>query len=212
MRRLYWPARLRIQSRRARRARRGGGGHGDRQVEGPGKGCELMAMTLRERLAHVPQVGRVEWMGVRPAHDAPVVALAEAELIAGRGVAGDRAAAGRAGGKRQVTLLQHEHLPVIAALSGHALTLGVEPARLRRNLVVSGINVLALKALRFAIGDEVVLEGTGPCEPCAKMDEALGDGGFQAMRGHGGLTARVVRGGVVRLGDPVRALGPADQR
>ncbi|HTN82848.1 MAG TPA: MOSC domain-containing protein [Sorangium sp.] len=165
--------------------------------------------SLRERLAHVPQAGRLEWIGVRPAHGAPMVALAEAELVASRGVAGDCAAAGRAGGKRQVTLIQREHLPVIAALSGGRAEVG--PELLRRNLVVSGVNLLSLRSLRFAIGDEVVLEGTGPCEPCSLMDEALGDGGFQAMRGHGGITARVLRGGVVRVGAAVRALAAEEQ-
>ncbi|XXU85689.1 MOSC domain-containing protein [Sorangium sp. So ce1099] len=165
--------------------------------------------SLRERLAHVPQTGRLEWIGVRPAHGAPMVALAEAQLVASRGVAGDCAAAGRAGGKRQVTLIQREHLPVIAALSGGRAEVG--PELLRRNLVVSGVNLLSLRSLRFAIGDEVVLEGTGPCEPCSLMDEALGDGGFQAMRGHGGITARVLRGGVVRVGATVRALAAEEQ-
>lgn len=161
-------------------------------------------MNLRERLAHVPQTGRLVWIGVRPAHGEPMIPLDEADVLEGRGVSGDRAArAGRVGSKRQVTLFQHEHLPVVAALSGHA---EVAPALLRRNFVIAGINLVALKNLRFAIGDEVVLEGTGPCEPCSKMDEALGDGGFQAMRGHGGLTARVVRGGKVRVGDAVRVV------
>ncbi|WP_437675721.1 MOSC domain-containing protein [Sorangium sp. So ce131] len=164
--------------------------------------------SLRERLAHVPQVGRVEWLGVRPAHGAPMQPLREAELIASRGVAGDCAAAGRAGGKRQVTLIQGEHLPVIAALAGGRAE--VKPELLRRNVVVSGVNLLSLSALRFALGDEVVLEGTGPCAPCGAMDEALGEGGFQAMRGHGGITARVLRGGVVRVGDVVRALSPGE--
>ncbi len=159
---------------------------------------------LKERLLHVPQVGQLAWIGVRPAHDAPMVSLREAELVAERGITGDRAAAGRVGGKRQVTLLQREHLPVIAALTGR---MDVVPEQLRRNLVVAGINLLALKNLRFAIGNEVELEGTGPCEPCAKMDEVLGEGGFQAMRGHGGITSRVLRGGKVRIGDEVRVLG-----
>lgn len=162
-------------------------------------------LPLRERLQIVPQVGQLEWIGVRPAHGAPMSALKEVVLVADRGVTGDRAAAGRPSGKRQVTLVQYEHLPVIAAFTGKA---EIDPAALRRNLVVSGCNLLSLKALRFAVGEEVELEGTGPCEPCAKMDDALGDGGFQAMRGHGGITARVLRGGRIRVGDAVRALGP----
>ncbi len=169
-----------------------------------GTSTENAVKPLQERLRHAPQVGQLAWIGVRPAHDASMIVLREAGLIADRGVDGDRAAAGRIGGKRQVTLLQREHLPVIAALSGRV---DVVPELLRRNLVIAGINLLALKSLRFTIGDEVEFEGTGPCEPCAKMDEALGEGGFQAMRGYGGITARVLRGGTVRIGDAVRALG-----
>lgn len=166
--------------------------------------------TLRERLARVPQVGALRWIGLRPAREAPMRVVEEARALEGRGLEGDRAAErGKIGGKRQVTLVQHEHLDVVAALTGRP---SVEPERLRRNLVVGGVNLVALKRMRFAVGDEVVLEGSGPCEPCAKMDAALGDGGFHAMRGHGGITARVVRGGHVRIGDAVRALGPAEPR
>ncbi|MGH8476075.1 MAG: MOSC domain-containing protein [Methylococcales bacterium] len=65
---------------------------------------------------------------------------------------------------------------------------------LGRNLVIAGINLLALKNCRFRIG-EVVLEATGLCHPCSKIETALGPGGLNAMRGHGGLTARVVERG-----------------
>ena len=162
--------------------------------------------TLRERLAEVPQRGRVVWIGVRPAHGVPMVVLEEAVAIAGRGLDGDRMANGRGGGKRQVTLIQAEHLPVVASLVGRA---AVEPGDVRRNLVIAGINLASLTGMRCAIGHGVVLVATGACAPCAKMDEAVGPGGFQAMRGHGGLTARVEAGGTIRLGDTVRVLGPA---
>jgi MOSC domain-containing protein YiiM len=65
-----------------------------------------------------------------------------------------------------------------------------------------GINLLALKGRRFQIG-EAVLEGSGLCHPCSRMEEALGHGGYNAMRGHGGLTTRIVRSGRIALGDPV---------
>ncbi|GAB4114310.1 MAG: MOSC domain-containing protein [Sandaracinaceae bacterium] len=155
--------------------------------------------SLIERLRDVPQRGAVRFLGVRPDHEAPMIELEEVVAIEGAGLTGDRASR-RKGGKRQVTLVQAEHLPVIAALAGVPRVL---PSALRRNVVVDGINLVALKSLVFHVGDEVILEGTGPCEPCRKMDAALGPGAFHAMRGHGGITARIVRGGRIRLGDAV---------
>lgn len=90
-------------------------------------------------------------------------------------------------------------LVAVAALLGRD---AVDPALVRRNLVVSGINLLALHDEQFEIGG-VVFEGTGLCEPCSRMEEVLGPGGCDAMRGHGGITARVITGGVIRLGDAV---------
>jgi len=156
-------------------------------------------LSLRERLADVPQVGRLEWIGVRPEHGETMRTLSEVEAIVDRGLQGDIAGR-RRGGNRQVTLIQSEHIQVVRALLPNG---DVAPDNLRRNLVISGINVLSLVKLRFAIGD-VVLLGTGPCAPCGKMDRLLGPGGFQAMRGHGGITAKVERGGLLRLGDRVR--------
>jgi len=153
---------------------------------------------IKELLAVIPQVGKLEWIGVRPAQRAPVQAVESVHAEAGRGLIGDRYAESP-GTKRQVTLLQAEHLPVIAALAGHVTT---PPAWLRRNLVVSGINLLALKDRPFRIG-AVRLEGTGLCQPCSRMEEVLGPGGYNAMRGHGGITARVLNGGRLCVGDRV---------
>ena len=161
-------------------------------------------VTLRDRLGTLPQQGRVEWIGVRPAHRAPVELRDSVEAHAGIGLAGDRQ---RSGGRRQVTLLQAEHLDVLASLLGTG-GLPVDPARLRRNLVVRGLNLLALRQARFRVGG-ALLEGTGSCDPCSRMEETLGPGGFNAMRGHGGITARVLEPGIIALGDAVR-LEPAD--
>ena len=92
--------------------------------------------------------------------------------------------------------------------SGHRRLIArrhVEPALLRRNVVVRGISLIALKGRRFRIGT-AVFEGTGPCDPCSRMEEALGPGGLNAMRGHGGLTACVIEAGRFRVGDAVEAL------
>lgn len=155
---------------------------------------------LGKLMATLPQGGRVEWIGLRPARDTAMVEVDAVEATAGAGLAGDRYKSGS--GKRGITLIQAEHLAVIAALSGHAQ---VAPATLRRNLVVSGIPLVVLKGRRFRIG-ELVLEGTESCDPCSRMEQALGPGGFNAMRGHGGLCARIVEGGTLRLGDTVHAL------
>lgn len=155
---------------------------------------------LGKLMAMLPRQGRVEWIGLRPQRDVAMEAVTQVLAETGAGLVGDRYSGGS--GKRGITLIQAEHLPVIAALSGHD---AVAPATLRRNLVVSGLPLVALKGRRFRIG-EVVLEGTDDCDPCSRMEAALGAGGYNAMRGHGGLCARILDGGTIHLGDAVVAL------
>lgn len=154
-----------------------------------------MSDELDRLIARFARDGRVCWVGLRPGRRAPMRPVGEAEIRA-EGLAGDRHPSP---GKRAVTLIQWEHLPVIAALAGlHA----VGPEALRRNVAVGGINLLALRRATFRIGT-AILRGTGPCAPCSRMEEALGPGGFTAMRGHGGITAEVVHPGRVALGGAV---------
>ena len=159
---------------------------------------------LYRLMSQFPRGGRVQWIGLRPAREVDMVEVGEVEAVAGKGLQGDRymlasTGIGAGSGKRGVTLIQAEHLPAIAALSGRAT---VAPAILRRNLVVAGIPLVALKGRRFRVGD-VLLEGTDSCDPCSRMEAALGPGGYNAMRGHGGLTARILDGGTLRVGDAV---------
>lgn len=154
-------------------------------------------VTIGDLLSTLPQQGTIQWIGARPARREPLQSLQHAELTTDVGLVGDRYA-GRSG-IRQVTLIQHEHLDVIASM----LHLdNVDPALLRRNLSVSGINLLALKGKRFTIGS-ATLEFTGLCHPCSRMEEIFGPGGYNAVRGHGGITACVVEGGAIALGDSV---------
>ena len=154
-------------------------------------------------LATLPQTGILEWIGQRPARREPLVSVPQAELKTDSHLVGDHARP-KADGKRQITLIQHEHLAAVAGYLGLAAPL--DPGRLRRNLVVSGLNLLALKNRQIRIGDEVVLDITGECHPCSRMEEELGAGGYNAMRGHGGLTAHIAQGGRIRVGDVVRVL------
>ena len=155
---------------------------------------------LAKLMAHLPHAGRVEWIGLRPARTETMTPVEAVDATESGGLAGDRYAGGS--GSRGVTLIQAEHLPVIAALARYH---GLEPALLRRNVVVSGVPLIALKERRFRIG-EVVLEGTESCDPCSRMEDALGPGGYNAMRGHGGLCARIIVGGRFRIGDAVEPL------
>jgi len=150
--------------------------------------------TLRNTL---PQTGSVNWIGLRPKRRATIVVVNQVEARLKNGLIGDRYA-GRSD-KRQVTLMQAEHLPVIASLIGLD---AIDPAPLRRNICVSGLNLLALKEKKFQIGD-AVLEYTGQCHPCSFMEETFGEGGYNAMRGHGGITARIIKSGLIKLNDSV---------
>jgi MOSC domain-containing protein YiiM len=164
-----------------------------------------MAKSVKQLLMHLPQVGCVEWIGLRPARDAPMLSVDTVELQIGKGLVGDRFK-GHRSSARQVTLLQLEHLQVIAACLHRETIL---PELLRRNVVVSKINLLALKDKRFQIG-EAVLQFRGLCHPCSKMEKILGEGGYNAMRGHGGIVASIYRAGVINLKDSVVSLAELD--
>ena len=143
-------------------------------------------------------VGRVEWIGIASERRGQVESVQAIEAVAGMGLSGEHH--GKSGqSKRQVTLFQHEYLSVIANLLRRS---DVAPEALRRNIVVSGINLASLREQRFHVG-EVVLKGTGDCPPCARMEETLGTGGYAAMIAHGGITAAVVSGGSIKVGDRV---------
>ncbi|ADG68728.1 MOSC domain containing protein [Planctopirus limnophila DSM 3776] len=158
--------------------------------------------TIAELMQILPQTGTVRWMGLSSARRSNIVAVEEVLAIAGYGLEGDHHAKRRPDTKRQVTLIQAEHLVAVAGLMQIER---LDPALVRRNFVVSGINLLALKGQTFQVG-EAIFEGTGSCDPCSRMEENLGPGGYNAMRGHGGLTAKVHTGGKIRLGDEVRLL------
>ena len=159
-----------------------------------------MSNSLQDLFNTLPQVGQIKWIGIRPERKAPMIKLDSVDAIAGKGLTGDRYASKN--GKRQVTLIQGEHLLAIASLLGRE---SVEPELLRRNLVVTGINLLALKDKQFQVG-LALLEYTGLCHPCSAMETTFGAGGYNAVRGHGGITARILESGEIKIGDDVRAL------
>lgn len=151
------------------------------------------------------RTGRVEQIFVRPGRRVACRRVVQAQAIAGQGLDGDRSR----GGTRQLSLIQHEHLAVIAALLGLGT---LDPIVLRRNLVISGINLVALKPLKrdqvvnVRIGDAIIQIGS-PCAPCSRMEEALGPGGYNALRGHGGVLASIIVSGMIREGSEVAVLG-----
>jgi MOSC domain-containing protein YiiM len=149
--------------------------------------------------------GVVTWIGIRPERRQPLVPMTRADLDPDTGLSGDHYRS-RTSRTRQVTLIQAEHLTSIAAYLG---VQHLTPDLLRRNIVVAGINLHALKAQTFRLGSAILL-ATGDCHPCSRMEEILGPGGYNAVRGHGGITARILCAGTVHLGDPIaRVNAPA---
>lgn len=156
---------------------------------------------ISELKQNFPQPGKVVWLGVRPNKGSAVVEQSCVNAVTDHGLEGDKAGS-RAGGKRQVTLIQAEYLPVIKSLLP---SVEVDLADLRRNIAISGINLNALKDCTIQLG-QATLEITGFCHPCSKLESQLGCGIYNALRGHGGLTAKVIESGEIRVGDELVVL------
>ncbi len=156
---------------------------------------------VAELKQHFPYPGKVEWIGVRPYKGSDIEQKSFVQSITDHGLDGDKAGQ-RPGGKRQVTLIQAEYLDVIRSLMPQA---NINLADLRRNIAVSGLNLNALKDCTIQIGQST-LEITGFCHPCSKLEAQLGKGVFNALRGHGGLTAKVIEGGLIQVDDEIKVL------
>ena len=162
-----------------------------------------MGLEMKELLATMPQTGTVRWIGIRPVKRQPLTCVPSVTADREQGLVGDYF--GGAQAKRQVTLIQQEHIQAVASILEKD---EIDPLLLRRNIVVSGINLQALKDNQFEIGDAIFM-ATGNCPPCSRMEENLGPGGYNAMRSHGGITAYVVRSGEIKVGDSVNLLTPS---
>lgn len=159
-------------------------------------------LTINNLANTYPKNGELVWIGLRPGKKMPLLPVEEVQADSACGLVGDHYNGKK--GTRQVTLFQWEHLAVLSAL----LDKPVVPEQLRRNLVIKGLNLLPLKQRKITIGNTVLLV-TGACHPCSRMETALGEGAYNAMRGHGGMTAQVLAGGLLKRGDPVSVVTEA---
>jgi MOSC domain-containing protein YiiM len=136
-----------------------------------------------------------------------VQALAEARVVAGKGIEGDRYFAGTGtwsshpGAGKEITLIEIEALEALQR--DHAIA--IAPQESRRNLVTRGVPLNHLVGREFRVG-EVVLKGVRLCEPCTHLEGLTQKGVKAALAHRGGLRTEVVREGTLRAGDPIEPL------
>ncbi len=150
--------------------------------------------------------GKLCWIGLRTKRKGEIEIVESTNAIATLGLEGDRRCNGTPGSARQVTLISQEYIDQITHFMGKD---SIAPELLRRNLVVSGINLYALRHQQFKIGD-AIFEATAWCHPCSRMEQVLGDGAVAAMLGHGGLCAKILESGLIRVGDDVEKLNHSE--
>jgi MOSC domain-containing protein YiiM len=155
--------------------------------------------------------GSLTEIWLTPTAAAPMRRVPSARLVAGRGLEGDRYAAG--GGtwseypdlEKQLTLIDRDDVAAVARETGAALA----PGATRRNLVTTGIELPALVGGWFAVGD-ALLFGMKRCPPCTHLERLTGVRLVKAMVHRGGINAAVFAGGEIREGDVLRVLSDAE--
>jgi MOSC domain-containing protein YiiM len=151
---------------------------------------------------------RIVSIHVAAAAGAPMVSVGEARAVPARGLEGDRyfvraGAARKPGGHRSdVTLIEVEAIEALARDYGVTL----DPGAARRNLVTRGVALNHLVGREFRVG-EALLRGEGLAEPCGRLARLTGEPVRPGLLHRGGLRAAVLRGGTIRVGDPVEPLG-----
>jgi hypothetical protein len=124
-----------------------------------------------------------------------VVSVPTVECVAGRGLVGDRFFGFKSGYKGQITFFSAEVYESLCKALGVEAT---PPSVLRRNVITTGVDLNDWIGKTFSI-QGVVFEGTEECRPCYWMDSAFAPGAEAAMRGQGGLRARILEGGTLRV-------------
>ncbi len=133
-------------------------------------------------------------------HRDPMKSVETAEMKSGYGIEGDRHAVSKGiRTRRQVLLADEETLAKF----------GLSQGDIRENITTSGIEIHSLQeGDRVSLGDDAVVEITGYCAPCSRMDE-IRDGLRVEIEEQRGMLATVISGGTVNVGDAVKALQPA---
>ncbi len=124
--------------------------------------------------------------------DAPTLSHKELSLVPGRGIKDDRFEEGQ----YPITFFSLEVADVIEKVFEREIDI----ALYRRNIIISGVNLCELIGRQFRVGD-VLFEGMAHCNPCTWMNAIIGKGTYREMKGRGGLRAKVIEGGTLRLGE-----------
>jgi len=127
----------------------------------------------------------------------PLLEVAQIECVAGSGIRGDRFYDYRDDYKGQITFFS---LEVFEKLASHFRLTNKSPGDLRRNVLVSGVNLNDLIGEEFSI-QGVPLRGTAHCKPCYWMNQAIAPGAEKFLQGNGGLRAQILSDGVIAVGD-----------
>jgi MOSC domain-containing protein YiiM len=133
----------------------------------------------------------------QPPGSFPLVEVSEVECVAGRGLRGDRYLDFRKNYKGQITFFSAEVFEKLCANFG----INDKPAgALRRNLIVSGVDLLSLIGREFKI-QGVRFHGTEHCAPCDWMNLAFAPGAEQFLKGNAGLRAQILSDGMITVGE-----------
>jgi MOSC domain-containing protein YiiM len=155
----------------------------------------------------------VEGIFLAPKSGAQMKSVQAATALEGCGLEGDRYCAGsghwsRFGRICEVTFIAAEDLDDIERETG----VGVKNGEHRRNVVTRGISLRALRrGERFRVG-EVVFDYRGPRSVCRYIERLTEPGMTQALKGRGGICARVTENGTVWVGDEIEVLQPTEER
>ena len=134
----------------------------------------------------------------------PTQEVASIECVAGRGIRGDRFFDYKEDYKGQITFFAREVFEQVCQELG---VTGGSPGLTRRNVITIGADLNGLIGEKFSF-QGIEFEGVCECKPCYWMDEAIGRGAEEALRGRGGLRARILNSGLLRAAGLAEAKAP----